>query len=267
MGSKAPEAFRTISEVSEILETPPHVLRFWESKFTQLKPVKRAGGRRYYRPADLELLAGIKQLLHEDGMTIRGVQKLLREQGVRHVAGLAPQFGTASQDSGPLGSDPADSASVDTGPLDPGRVTAPPAGRPDTTLQDLPESAAAARPKAPTPAPDQAIATDRSQSSPTRSDGAGLDAAVPHTAEPKDTNDADKTTAAGAAVTQHNLPFPLENATEAPSQVATHPLPANRLRAMRSLPQGARRDGLAATLERMRALHSRLRAAAGAISE
>jgi DNA-binding transcriptional MerR regulator len=90
MNDKAPEAFRTISEVASILDTPPHVLRFWETKFTQLKPVKRAGGRRYYRPSDVLLLGGIKRLLHEDGMTIRGVQKLLRTQGVRHVAGLAP---------------------------------------------------------------------------------------------------------------------------------------------------------------------------------
>ncbi|WP_349539756.1 MerR family transcriptional regulator [Sagittula sp. NFXS13] len=86
---KSPDAFRTISEVSEWLETPAHVLRFWESKFTQVKPVKRAGGRRYYRPGDMELLGGIKKLLHDDGMTIKGVQKVLREQGVRHVASLS----------------------------------------------------------------------------------------------------------------------------------------------------------------------------------
>jgi DNA-binding transcriptional MerR regulator len=71
---KAPDAFRTISEVAEELETPAHVLRFWESRFPQIKPVKRAGGRRYYRPADVALLAGIRQLLHTEGMTIRGVQ-------------------------------------------------------------------------------------------------------------------------------------------------------------------------------------------------
>ncbi len=84
--SKSADAFRTISEVSEWLETPAHVLRFWESKFTQVKPVKRAGGRRYYRPSDMLLLGGIKKLLHSDGMTIKGVQKLLRENGVQHVA-------------------------------------------------------------------------------------------------------------------------------------------------------------------------------------
>lgn len=85
---KSPDAFRTISEVAEYLDTPAHVLRFWESRFPQIKPVKRAGGRRYYRPADVALLGGIKRLLHNEGLTIRGVQKILRDQGVRHVAGL-----------------------------------------------------------------------------------------------------------------------------------------------------------------------------------
>ena len=86
---KAPDAFRTISEVADHLETPAHVLRFWESRFPQIRPVKRAGGRRYYRPADVALLTGIKRLLHDEGLTIRGVQKILRELGVRHVAGLS----------------------------------------------------------------------------------------------------------------------------------------------------------------------------------
>lgn len=85
---KSPEAFRTISEVATLLETPAHVLRFWESRFPQIRPVKRAGGRRYYRPNDVALLTGIKYLLHAEGMTIRGVQKVLRDHGVRHVAGL-----------------------------------------------------------------------------------------------------------------------------------------------------------------------------------
>ena len=91
--SKSPDAFRTISEVAEWLDTPAHVLRFWESRFTQVKPIKRAGGRRYYRPADMALLGGIKKLLHEDGMTIKGVQKVLREKGVKHVAGLSDPVG------------------------------------------------------------------------------------------------------------------------------------------------------------------------------
>ncbi|MGL5008943.1 MAG: MerR family transcriptional regulator [Paracoccaceae bacterium] len=91
MMEKSPDAFRTISEVADVLDTPAHVLRFWETRFPQIKPVKRAGGRRYYRPSDVALLEGIKRLLHSDGMTIRGVQKVLREQGVRHVAGLAEE--------------------------------------------------------------------------------------------------------------------------------------------------------------------------------
>lgn len=86
--AKAQDAFRTISEVSDALDTPTHVLRFWESKFSQIKPVKRAGGRRYYRPDDMALLAGIKDLLHEQGMTIKGAQKLLREKGVKSVVAL-----------------------------------------------------------------------------------------------------------------------------------------------------------------------------------
>ncbi|WP_294621466.1 MerR family transcriptional regulator [uncultured Roseovarius sp.] len=86
---KSADAFRTISEVADWLETPAHVLRFWESKFSQVKPVKRAGGRRYYRPTDMLLLGGIKKLLHDDGMTIKGVQKILREQGVKHVSAMS----------------------------------------------------------------------------------------------------------------------------------------------------------------------------------
>ena len=88
---KSPDAFRTISEVADLLETPAHVLRFWESRFTQIRPVKRAGGRRYYRPADVALLTGIKHLLHDEGLTIRGVQKILREHGVRHVSGVSDE--------------------------------------------------------------------------------------------------------------------------------------------------------------------------------
>ena len=83
---KSPDAFRTISEVAAELEVPQHVLRFWESRFNQIKPVKRAGGRRYYRPDDIDLLRGIRALLYVDGLTIRGVQKILKERGSRHVA-------------------------------------------------------------------------------------------------------------------------------------------------------------------------------------
>ena len=88
--SKSADAFRTISEVAEWLDLPTHVLRFWESKFSQIKPVKRAGGRRYYRPRDMQLIGGLKKLLHDDGMTIRGAQKLLKGNGVQHVIDLSP---------------------------------------------------------------------------------------------------------------------------------------------------------------------------------
>lgn len=88
--SKSADAFRTISEVAEWLDLPTHVLRFWESKFAQIKPVKRAGGRRYYRPRDMQLIGGLKKLLHDDGMTIRGAQKLLKENGIQYVVDLSP---------------------------------------------------------------------------------------------------------------------------------------------------------------------------------
>jgi DNA-binding transcriptional MerR regulator len=83
---KSAEAFRTISEVAGDLDVPQHVLRFWETRFAQVKPVKRAGGRRYYRPEDVDLLRGIRSLLYAEGFTIKGVQKVLRERGLRHVA-------------------------------------------------------------------------------------------------------------------------------------------------------------------------------------
>jgi len=83
--AKSPEAFRTISEVATELDVPQHVLRFWESRFTQIKPTKRAGGRRYYRPEDVDLLRGIRSLLYSDGYTIKGVQKVLRDKGGRYV--------------------------------------------------------------------------------------------------------------------------------------------------------------------------------------
>jgi DNA-binding transcriptional MerR regulator len=92
---KAPDAFRTISEVADELNLPQHVLRFWESRFREIKPMKRGGGRRYYRPDDVELLRGIRHLLYGEGYTIRGVQRILREQGAKFVQAVwlegAPQ--------------------------------------------------------------------------------------------------------------------------------------------------------------------------------
>jgi DNA-binding transcriptional MerR regulator len=85
---KAPDAFRTISEVAEELELPQHVLRFWETRFAQIKPMKRGGGRRYYRPEDVDLLRGIRLLLYGQGFTIRGVQRLLKDKGVGFVVSV-----------------------------------------------------------------------------------------------------------------------------------------------------------------------------------
>lgn len=112
--SKTAQAFRTISEVSDELDVPKHVLRFWELKFPQIKPMKRGGGRRYYRPEDIQLLSGIRHLLHAEAYTIKGVQKILRERGVEAVKAApagggrtasaeksSPQLGVKSPAAGP----------------------------------------------------------------------------------------------------------------------------------------------------------------------
>jgi len=100
---KAPDAFRTISEVADELDIPQHVLQFWESRFPQIKPMKRAGGRRYYRPDDVDLLRGIKHLLYGEGYTIRGVQRILKDEGARFVQSVwrtgAPQLAETPGDS------------------------------------------------------------------------------------------------------------------------------------------------------------------------
>lgn len=122
---KGPEAFRTISEVAAELDLPQHVLRFWETKFAQVKPIKRAGGRRYYRPGDIELLRGIRSLLYGEGYTIRGVQRILREQGARKVIGLArgePLTDIPGDDAGPRDEPRFDFEDDDAPPVRPGRA-------------------------------------------------------------------------------------------------------------------------------------------------
>lgn len=145
--AKSADAFRTISEVSEWLDTPAHVLRFWESKFTQVKPVKRAGGRRYYRPSDMELLGGIKRLLHEDGMTIKGVQKMLREKGVAHVSDL---------------SQPLDDVTAAVRDAMDGRAKAK-ADATTTPPVDTPTAAVATQTESPDPTPEEAETTEASE--------------------------------------------------------------------------------------------------------
>ena len=92
---KGPEAFRTITEAAEELGVPQHVLRFWETRFSFIRPMKRAGGRRFYRPQDLAVLRGVRTLLHDEGYTIKGVQRLHREQGVRRLVAASGDAGAA----------------------------------------------------------------------------------------------------------------------------------------------------------------------------
>ncbi len=112
MDHKAPDAFRTISEVADELDLPQHVLRFWESRFRDIKPMKRGGGRRYYRPDDIDLLRGIRHLLYGEGYTIRGVQRILREQGIGFVQAVwqegAAQPPHGADSRGDTGADDAD---------------------------------------------------------------------------------------------------------------------------------------------------------------
>jgi len=98
--SKGPDAFRTISEVAGDLDLPQHVLRFWETRFSQIKPLKRGGGRRYYRPDDVDLLRGIRHLLYDEGYTIKGVQRILKERGIRFVSDTGNEETLASADHG-----------------------------------------------------------------------------------------------------------------------------------------------------------------------
>ena len=97
--SKGPDAFRTISEAADELNVPQHVLRFWETKFSFIRPMKRAGGRRFYRPQDIAVLSGVRRLLHDEGYTIKGVQRLHREQGLARLV-AAGQGGPAPAEPG-----------------------------------------------------------------------------------------------------------------------------------------------------------------------
>jgi DNA-binding transcriptional MerR regulator len=140
---KAPDAFRTISEVAEELDVPQHVLRFWESRFREIRPMKRGGGRRYYRPDDVTLLRGVRHLLYGEGYTIRGVQRLLREQGVRFVQQVwqpgAPQPSSPSPDVEADGAgEPTRVAVAEPRSTEPPVMsTSPPTGLPQEHLEKL----------------------------------------------------------------------------------------------------------------------------------
>ena len=101
--AKGPEAFRTISEAAEELNVPQHVLRFWETKFAFIRPMKRAGGRRFYRPQDIAVLKGVRRLLHDEGYTIKGVQRLHREQGLRRLVAAGQGGGAVQAQDAPSG--------------------------------------------------------------------------------------------------------------------------------------------------------------------
>jgi DNA-binding transcriptional MerR regulator len=158
---KAPDAFRTISEVAEELNVPQHVLRFWETRFREIKPLKRGGGRRYYRPDDIGLLRGIHHLLYGEGYTIRGVQRILRDQGVRFVQTVwqpgAPQpVHRASEDVADVSDDVAEATAEAGDGSEPRLPTSliPPSGgdAPDRAGRPEPRAVMPARPIAPSPA-------------------------------------------------------------------------------------------------------------------
>jgi DNA-binding transcriptional MerR regulator len=113
--AKGPEAFRTISEAAEELGVPQHVLRFWETRFSFIRPMKRAGGRRFYRPQDITVLRGVRTLLHDEGYTIKGVQRLHREQGVARL--LAAASGEAVAQDAPAMIEPNAAAPSDAPPI------------------------------------------------------------------------------------------------------------------------------------------------------
>ena len=141
--AKAVEAFRTISEVATELDVQKHVLRFWENKFPQVRPMKRGGGRRYYRPDDLELLRGIRYLLHREGYTIKGVQKLLREQGLDFVKACwqrKPDGPAATASTKPLPGKPGRKPRKDVGVV----VDVPSMAAPPSLSGRMPQVAAAA---------------------------------------------------------------------------------------------------------------------------
>jgi len=150
--NKAPDAFRTISEVAEELDVPQHVLRFWESRFQQIRPMKRGGGRRYYRPDDVDLLRGIRHLLYGEGYTIRGVQRILRDQGSKFVQGVwqvgAEQPQRAPEEDaeaveGFATAELADEIGAPSGDPEPGL---PSPGRPESSFTSPPRPAQAAAP-------------------------------------------------------------------------------------------------------------------------
>ena len=249
---KSRDAFRTISEVADLLGTPAHVLRFWESRFPQIRPVKRAGGRRYYRPSDVALLSGIKRLLHGDGLTIRGVQKVLRENGIRHVMALA---------EGPIPGDVPEVTPTGDGTLPVAAVLAfpdPAAGR------DLPGTASLPLWSAGPPTGQDRVRPDPAQPAPD-SGGALLltQALSAGPAAPLVTDPDHRPAAKAAAPVQAaaaGAPADVETLSGDPGLAGVI---AARLRALDGAQVQGQRAGMTAAALRLRALRARLAAAAG----
>ncbi|WP_293450619.1 MerR family transcriptional regulator [Planktotalea sp.] len=203
---KSKDAFRTISEVAEWLETPAHVLRFWESKFTQVKPVKRAGGRRYYRPADMRLLGGIKKLLHDDGLTIKGAQKLLREHGVKHVADL----------SQPLDEDLIEESQIAEAAYEPDAQPEPAIEEPAKVLSFPSRSE---HNQEPTPAPDSVAAKPVQEAAPTTPSEPKQEESIQNEAaqDVAVADDPSTTTAPDAVQAPEEEPAPLDRSGDSPA--------------------------------------------------
>jgi DNA-binding transcriptional MerR regulator len=220
---KSPDAFRTISEVADWLGIQAHVLRFWESKFTQIKPIKRAGGRRYYRPADMLLLGGIKRMLHEDGLTIKGVQKVLREEGMNYVAALsAPLDELGQTDVSDDTTDTVDMAALPAEPVKPESVVLP---------------FESARPADPAPEPAQSAPTSKQDAAPVSEPAATSDAPdenIKNGRQPVEKQTlnkpnadlgatADTAPAAAPAATDTSHPAPSQTADVSPASSAAKP--------------------------------------------
>ncbi len=249
---KSRDAFRTISEVADLLGTPAHVLRFWESRFPQIRPVKRAGGRRYYRPSDVALLSGIKRLLHGDGLTIRGVQKVLRENGIRHVMALA---------EGPIARELTE--------VTPQRD----ATRPEAAVLAFPDPAVGRVPPEADPLPLWSAGTPTGQDTalplsaqPAPGSGVALLLTNPRPADPAEPvdTDPDRRHAARAAAPVQTVSAAAPADTETLSgDPGLAGVIAARLRALEGAQVPGHRAGMAAAAVRLRALRARLAAAAG----
>jgi DNA-binding transcriptional MerR regulator len=226
--NKSADAFRTIREVADWLGVAAHVLRFWESKFPQVKPVKRAGGRRYYRPSDMQLLGGIKVLLHDRGMTVRGVQRLLREEGTASVAALSPPLEPleASPDlvegigeEAPWHADAAaDRASAGAAPAPRPAAPEPPPSLPGFEPTDLPPRAEAERAESQA---DKAAALLAQLAADEDADAPSIEAAPDQPPEPKPEPEPDR--AAKARPTPDPAPETAPDAAPSPEPERAEP--------------------------------------------